>query len=266
MIYKNDFINIKNEGGKQIEIDSNINNSLNISISKELNKTLNLTLNKTSNKSLNKTLTQISELDLENYKDNILEKENEIKIRIFGKSFVNNNKNICHLIIDGKKYGLKEFYVLNKDFTKEKIKIKLIKEKPLKDMSYMFEDCTNLLSFCEYSDYWENPETISIKYMFSNCTSLINLPNMNCWDTSNINDMQYLFNNCSSLKYLPDISNWNLSKVESISNMFKDCKSLISLPDISKWETPNLIETDQLFFNCHSLKNIPDISNWDLKM
>ena len=32
----------------------------------------------------------------------------------------------------------------------------------------MFEDCINLLSFTEYTDFWENSDIIDMKYMFNN--------------------------------------------------------------------------------------------------
>ena len=240
MIYKNEFYNQKqeedenNENGESTE-DVTSANEIDLR-SKSVKLVRNFTMSSKS----------ICEYDI----ISIEKDDNKKMIKVFGRDFVENNKNNCYLMINGKKYPLKEYLPLKKDYNRQTVKIKLVKEKPIKDMSYMFEDCINLLSFSDNSDYWENPETLDMKYMFSNCSSLINLPNMNCWDTSNVTDMQYIFNNCSSLKTIPDISNWKMSQVQSLSNMFKDCKSLISLPDISKWDTQKLQETEKLFFNC----------------
>ena len=37
-------------------------------------------------------------------------KENENKIKIFGKDFIKNNKNICKIIYEDKEYELQEYF------------------------------------------------------------------------------------------------------------------------------------------------------------
>ena len=73
-----------------------------------------------------------------------------------------------------------------------------------------------------------------MSYMFYECSSLISLPDISKWNTNNIENMSYMFYECSSLISLPDISKWNTNNIESMSYMFYGCSSLISLPDISK--------------------------------
>ena len=68
-------------------------------------------------------------------------------IRILGHDFVKNNKNKAKLIINNKKYKLREFinYKNIKEFTIDKLKIEMILSKDLSNISYIFENCTQLI-------------------------------------------------------------------------------------------------------------------------
>ena len=89
------------------------------------------------------------------------------KIKIFGKYFVNNNKNKCKIIINDKENELIEEYKI-KDNNKNKLEIKLISIDNVTDMSCMFKKCS----------------------------SLSNLPDISKWNTNNVNDMSYMFYKC----------------------------------------------------------------------
>ena len=118
-------------------------------------------------------------------------------VRIFGSEFVKNNKNICKMIIDNKEYELEEKYNVKGNNNKNlKIKLK------------GFSNVTNM------------------SYMFSDCSSLLSLPDISKWNTSNIKNMNEIFYNCKSLSSLPDISQWNTSNVNDMSHMFCWCSSL----------------------------------------
>ena len=97
----------------------------------------------------------------------------ESEIRIFGKEFVNNNKNNCKIIYNGKEYELTETFNI-----KDKLEIKLIGINAISNMSCIFAECENLMS----------------------------LPDISKWDTKNIINMSYLFYICKSLANLDDIS------------------------------------------------------------
>ena len=126
-------------------------------------------------------------------------------IRIFGSNFVENNKNICKIIIDKKKSEITEKYnIKNNNNNKVKIILKGI------------DNVTDL------------------SYMFYGCSSLSSLPNISKWNTNSATDMSCIFYKCSSLSSLPDISKWNTNYVINMSHMFYECESLSSLPDISK--------------------------------
>ena len=91
------------------------------------------------------------------------------KLRIFGRKFVNNNQKICKIVSNNQEYELAEEF-------KIKNRIKLIGFNNVINMSYIFE----------------------------NCSSLISLPDIYKWNTNNVTNMSYMFYGCSSLKSLPD--------------------------------------------------------------
>ena len=152
-------------------------------------------------------------------------------IRIFGEKFVKNNKNICYIIYDGKKYELMEYFKINnwrKWMYGEILEIKLI-------------GINNI---------------INASHMFYGCKSLKSLPDISKWDTNNVTNMGGMFIGCSSLISLPDISKWNTKNITDMNFMFIGCSSLISLPDISKWDTNNVIYMGFMFKGCDNLLNI----------
>ena len=184
-------------------------------------------------------------------------------VKLFGKKFVENNKNHCKILIENKKYELSEEFPLNnlKKVT-ENLEIKLVGIQNITDISYMFDNCSSLKSI-KNIDSWD---TSTIKLMvgvFSKCTSLKSLPNISNLNTKNVTDMKRLFFGCSSLEYLSDISRWNTENVNNMSFMFYECSSLKSLPDISKWNTSNVTNFYRTFYNCKVLISLPDISQWN---
>ena len=231
------------------------------------------------------------EYNFENYKNNN-DNKTEIKIRIFGKSFVKNNKDKCIIFIDNKKEKLKEFIDIKKDNIMKKINIILVKLEDITDMSGMFSECEFLSSLNEEEPNWKTDNVTNMSKMFSGCKNLQNfsiiskwntskvtdmsnlfyncetlqcLPDISKWKTNNVKDMNCIFEGCIALEYLPEISKWDLSNVNSINSMFKNCKSLKSLPDISKWNTSKINNMANLFQNCSGLKTLRDISEWDLR-
>ena len=161
----------------------------------------------------------------------IYKTEGKKKIKILGKQFVLNNKNICYIKYKNKEYELTEYFDIEEEIENLEIKIKGIKR--INDISYMFHKCSSLLSLEDISN----------------------------WITNDINNMNSMFYECSSLKYLPDISHWDTSKVANMSNLFTKCSSLLSLPDISKWNISNVNNINNIFNECISLKSIPNIFN-----
>ena len=162
-----------------------------------------------NNKKPNKDITEIS--IIYNIKD-------EDYIRLFGDKFVENNKNICKMIIENKEYKIEAEYNV-KNYRNSILKIQLIRINKVTNMSYMFDKCSSLLS----------------------------LPDISKLNTNNVTDMNFIFGECSSLSSLPDISNWNTNNVTDMCYIIYGCSSLSSLPDISKWNINNVINMRSIF-------------------
>ena len=141
--------------------------------------------------------------------------KNMNKIKLFGKKFVENNKNNCILIINNKILDLCENYEIkeNKNLT-----IKLIEKNEIIDMSYMFHECVSLLSIVNFSK-WKANNINNISYMFCGCSSLIDLSDISSLITDKVTDISYMFFGCISLKNIPDINKWNLKNVKNKENI-----------------------------------------------
>ena len=100
-----------------------------------------------------------------------INKENEENIKIFGEEFVENNKNICKMIIDNKEYEITGKYkVKSNDNNQLQIKLKGIDN--ITDMSYMFSGCSSLSSLPDISKW--NINKVNYKSsMFSGCSNAI---------------------------------------------------------------------------------------------
>ena len=115
------------------------------------------------------------------------------KLRLFGNTFIKNNKNKSKILMNGHLKELKNF--IN---TEDIIKIKLLSLENIDDLSEMFYDCKYLTKI----DYIEK---LKIK---------------------NITNMERIYYNCQSLKEIPNyISNWNTNNVKDMSEIFSGCKS-----------------------------------------
>ena len=98
----------------------------------------------------------------------------EGKIKLFGKQFVENNKNNCFLFINNKYNELCEYYTIDKSEFIYQLSVDLIEVKTITNISYMFSDC-NLLNYLDFSK-WNNENVTDMSYMFNNCDSLSSLP------------------------------------------------------------------------------------------
>ena len=196
-------------------------------------------------------------LDLEYYS---YFNESKLKIRLFGKKFVENNKKNCSIIINGEIKELIEEYQLSNPDTH--LYLKLVKENNITDMSYMFYDCDILRRITENSK-WKTDNVTNMSYMFYNCEALVSLPEIiSKWKTHNVTDMSYMFYGCKCLLKIPDISKWETNKVNNMSNMFNGCELLQNLKGIGKWNTINVENMYYLFGNCKSLEEL-NVFPWD---
>ena len=214
------------------------------------------------------------------------------KFQLFGKKFVDNNKDKCYILCNKEKLEIKEEYsVEDLNIDKNEFKIKLgglnkiqdishifngskelislpniskINTDKIMNMSCMFKLCSNLKLLSDISK-WNTSNVIDMSYLFSKCSSLTKLPDISKWDTSSVTNMSYIFESCISLEKLPEISRWKLDKVTDMSFMFYDLTNLIKMPEISKWNTSSVENMSSLFENCLKLVSLPDISKWITK-
>ena len=138
------------------------------------------------------------------------------KIRILGENFVKRNKRNCQLIINNKKYVLRDCI----EYSKYNINT---------------NDDLLIISLIGINNITNTSE------MFCHSEELQSLPDISKWDTQNTTDISQMFSDCSSLQSLPDISKWDIKNVSNMKNMFNGCKSTLSIPSKfkSSWSIKN---------------------------
>ena len=258
MYYKiyEDIINNYDNKNRNYEIIYNINQLQNNKIKDELDKIIESNIIEKYKNIFN--IYQKMNIDEINIIYNIKDLN---QVQLFDSIFIEKNKNNLKLIIDGKELELIGIYqLINNNENILKVKLKGITT--VTDMSYIFRDCSSLISLPDISK-WDTINVTDMSYIFSDCSTLIYLPDISKWNTINVTDMSLMFYGCSSLISLPDISNWNTTNVNNMSYIFNGCSSLISLPDISKWNTINVTDMRFMFSGCSSLLSLPDISKWN---
>ena len=214
-------------------------------------------------------------------------KDSDTKLNIFGKTFVDKNKDKCKILVN----DIEQELVENIDIpNNNEFYIKLRGINSITDASYMFKDCVGLIALPDFGKWditninnmeglfwncwnlthisnnifqWNTINLRNIHGMFFGCVNMIYLPNISKWNTNNLESMTELFHYCESLRKVPDISKYNLEKITSLNLIFADCKFLKSLPDISNWNTNNITEFIGLFEDCESIESLPDISKWN---
>jgi surface protein len=97
----------------------------------------------------------------------------------------------------------------------------------------------------------------SMNSMFQTCKNLSTVPNINSWNTSNVNAMNSTFNNCS--KFNENIGSWNTANVTNMSSMFRSASAFNQ--NIGSWNTAK-VTTMQQMFNLAGAFN-QDISGWN---
>ena len=103
-----------------------------------------------------------------------------------------------------------------------KYNIKLKFKKNIKDCSFMFSGCENIISI-NFQNF--NTGNISnMKGMFSNCKNLKSI-NLFSFNTKNVIDISYMFFGCKQLNNL-DLSSFDLKNVKNIDNMIFNCEQL----------------------------------------
>ena len=281
-IILNDYINTYDKNFEILENAKKLNNNY------EIIKDINLISNEINITNKYNNLLKIYDRMANRIDDEIeiTYKLDKKTINLFGKKFVEKNKRICSLFIEGKKIPFQEsIYYKNKN--KETLTIILKGFSHITDISYMFAECSSLINISKMNtsnitnmsyffdkcfllnelqdiSKWQTNKVINMEGIFNKCASLVSIPDISKWDTSKVTDISSMFNECASLISIPDISKWDTSKVTNMSSMLNKCSSLLSLPDISKWDTNEVVYMDNLFCECKLLSSIPNISKWNI--
>ena len=185
------------------------------------------------------------------------------------------------IYIGDKKYSYqKKYFKPEKEGIYEIIlKFKIL----LKDISYMFIECNNIINvdlstlntrltnnleglFFECStlkdidfSYFNIPNVTNMSEMFRSCISLKEV-DLSHLITNNLENMSCMFFNCINLISL-DLSSFNTEKVEDMSKMFYQCYKLPYL-NLSSFNTKNVKTMEEMFYECNQLKSL-DLTSFD---
>ena len=207
-------------------------------------------------------------------------------LKIIGNNFYRQNRNKAKLIINNKKYSLKE-YIDN--IKGEEIKIKMILNKNISNKSYMFKDCdsliefsitNNILEFIDIDEYHYQNNYSNIEYNEIKETLWIEDEPEFCDLYSGIDDIDgisnpFLENNTSSYiktqsEEISEFSKKSLLEIielkyncSNLEYIFYKCSSLKSIINITKWNTNSVTDMSFMFWGCSSLSSLPDISEWN---
>ena len=181
----------------------------------------------------------------------------EGEYNIFGKKFVNNNRDNLELIINGIQINLVSRYKLRKGNNNIRILIK----KKLINLEYMFYQCDTLKNIAELK-YLNVKEIKSFSGLFFGCESLSDISSLKNWDVSNCNNFANMFYKCSSLSDISSLKKWVVSKSNNFSSMFYECSSLSDISSLEKWDVLNTKNFSSMFSGCSSLKSISSLENW----
>ena len=165
-------------------------------------------------------------------------------------------ENYIELYINDKKIKFNYKYKFNDS---NEIKVRFKFNKTLKNMSYMFYECSHLKSIKFFS--FNTNEVNNMSAMFQKCSSLKSL-DLSSFNTNNVNDMSYMFNECSSLENI-NLSSFDTSKVNNMRTMFQKCSSLKSL-NLSSFDTNIVNDMSYMFNECSSLKSL-DLSKFNIR-
>ena len=206
----------------------------------------------------------LDKLEIEYSLNNInFDPNQEINIQLFGENFVKNNKNNCSLIINEQRKELCEKYKIPEEPKDGNLKIILVKEKPIENVSEMFNQCKDLLSLQSFNQ-WTMDKVTNMKKMFYECISL-KLIDLNGWNTSQVKDFSYMFYSCQNLEIIEGLNNFNTQNAENFGHMFDKCYNLNQRKfDVSHWNTGKVTNMMYIFSDCWNIKKL-DLSNWKIE-
>ena len=229
--------------------------------------------------------------------DRYEDEEEDDRIRLFGKIFIENHKDKCLIIYNNEIFPLQEYFLINDIENKDRLEIKLLIFEKINSLTCLFDKCKSLTKI----ELFENNENISNKDKEDNLKNKMTIIDEKNNETNKLNNSieekdiyssksitnlsvtdyiskvnQQYNKSFSSLYSYNKIFNYNmkniciksksiiyLPNIKYMGYMFRYCSSLKSLPDISKFDTKNVIYMFGMFEDCSSLLVLPDISKWN---
>ena len=198
-----------------------------------------------------------------NYKINEKNQENKY-VKLFDEIFVKNNKDkFSSVKINNRKIKeLKAYYRYLEDDKELALELEEDKKEKIVDMSYMFNNCKNLVYF-DFSGF-ETKNIISMEAMFQLCPLdgeeiIKSISSFTVGKLLNIRDIRAMFCKCIKINSFPYILNNFFSKdnkIKNISMLFNGCINLKGNVNIEKWTTTNLTDMSYMFNRCGNLTEI----------
>lgn len=158
---------------------------------------------------------------------------------------------ILQEVVEGNKWVIPDGTKF-KDSTWETFDGNTVDVSNVKDLNYMFYDCSSLTSVDLSS--WDVSNVETLNNLFQGCINLQTIVGLEKWVTPNLKYIGMMFQNCQSLTSV-DLSSFNTSKVEAFSSLFSYCKSLTSV-DLTNWDLSMVVDTNQMFAFCENLTEV----------
>ena len=138
--------------------------------------------------------------------------------------------------------------------------IKLVINKVITDCSYLFNDCSSIISI-DFSSF-DTKKVTNMSCLFIGCKKLKNI-NFTNFDTRNVTNMQHMFFGCSNLEEI-NLSPFNTENVENMSYMFLNCNNLKKIIFSPSFNTKNVSVMAGMFCYCEKLKFL-DLTSFDFQ-
>ena len=189
------------------------------------------------------------------------------ELQLFGDDFVKNNNKTFSLIINNEISDLRSKTTIKNNNSSEVILVQKSEEERVKNLSCMFQNCSNLENFGPYKDHklidFSNVKDTS--YMFSGCTKINSLDLTSFGTFENVTKMDSVFSDCNNLTKIKFIEHWNTSKVETMPRMFNGCEKLEKIKGIKYFNTQKVTDFSEMFCGCKGLKSITEVKKWNME-
>ena len=126
------------------------------------------------------------------------------------------------------------------------------------DSKLLFSYLSSLVEI-DNLDYFNTSDVTTMFRMFNSCGSLLRL-DLSSWDTSNVTSLEAIFRSCGGLTYL-NVSTWDTSKNTSLTETFDGCYVLPEL-NVNNFDTSNVISMYNTFGYCYLITSL-DLSSWN---